>query len=55
MKKYFVKTSRGVVVLATNNYQKAIDKWLWDNECIEILVFDEQGNYIRTISQLKDI
>ena len=42
-------------VLATNNRQKAIDEWLWGDGCTEVWIFDEQGNHIRTVSQLRDI
>ena len=59
MKKFLVNRvyadGKKTTVLATNDGQKAIDDFLWGEGEREVLVFDEQGNHIRTVSQLRDI
>lgn len=59
IKRFLVKkvyaNGKKTVMLATNDAQKAIDEFLWCDYCSEVDVFDEQGNHIRTVSQLRDI
>ena len=59
MKKYIVnviyENGKKTTILATNDRQKAIDEWLWSEHKTELLVFNEQGEHIRTLSQITDL
>lgn len=59
MKKYLVnainKEGKKTTIIATNDRQRAIDEWLWSEYQTELLVFNEKGEHIRTLSQITDL
>lgn len=56
MKKYLLRNiNTNVIVMATNDYDKAKDYFMWGENPAEILCFNEQGEHYKTISDIRRI